>query len=145
MKALTLWRPWPAMIFHVPAAHAKRVENRGWRPPRGLIGQRIAIHAGEHLDHWALATCRHMLGDAAPTEDQARAKGIIGTARIAFVCNEADMDKAMTMQDHLTIKWWFVGPFGWILDEVRALPEPIPCAGQRGLWTLPPEIAARLA
>lgn len=132
MKALTLWRPWPAMIIHVPEAQAKRVENRGWRPPSGLIGHRIAIHAGEHLDHRALAECRYMLGDAAPTDAQCLAKGIVGTAVVKGVCTQADMR-------------WFVGPFGWILTDVVTLPEPIPCKGRQGLWTVPPEIAARLA
>lgn len=146
MKALTLWRPWPAMIFHVPETEAKRVENRGWRPPAGLIGHRIAIHAGKHLDHRALAECRYMLGvDAAPTQAQCIAEGIVGTAVVAGVCTQADMRAAMTIQTHRTIKRWFVGPFGWILTDVVTLPEPVPCKGRQGLWTVPAEIAARLA
>lgn len=146
MKALTLWRPWPAMIFHVPEDQAKRLENRGWRPPAGLIGHRIAIHAGEHLDHRSLAECRRMLGPAAPTEAQALAKGIIGTAVVVGVLRANDL---MTCGVHLewamTVGRWFVGPFGWLLDEAITLPEPIPCKGRQGLWTVPSEIAARLA
>lgn len=50
MKALTLWRPWPYAIFHLPPHVAKRVENRSWKPPVTLIGHRIAIHAGKTWD-----------------------------------------------------------------------------------------------
>lgn len=42
MKALTIWQPWATLI----AIGAKPYEFRGWRPPRALIGERIAIHAG---------------------------------------------------------------------------------------------------
>lgn len=42
MKALTVWQPWASLI----AIGAKPYEFRGWKPPRNLIGQRIAIHAG---------------------------------------------------------------------------------------------------
>ena len=42
MKALTLHEPWASLI----AKGTKTIETRGWRPPPGLIGQRIAIHAG---------------------------------------------------------------------------------------------------
>lgn len=42
MKAITIWQPWATLIVQ----GAKPYEFRGWRPPRSLIGQRIAIHAG---------------------------------------------------------------------------------------------------
>lgn len=42
MKALTVWQPWATLI----AIGAKPYEFRSWSPPRWLIGQRIAIHAG---------------------------------------------------------------------------------------------------
>jgi hypothetical protein len=42
MKALTVWQPWATLI----AIGAKPYEFRGWQPPRSLLGQRLAIHAG---------------------------------------------------------------------------------------------------
>ena len=44
MKALTLHEPYASLI----ASGRKRFETRGWPPPRGLIGERIAIHAAKH-------------------------------------------------------------------------------------------------
>lgn len=42
MKALTVWQPWASLI----AIGAKPYEFRGWQPPKSIVGQRIAIHAG---------------------------------------------------------------------------------------------------
>lgn len=42
MKALTVYQPWATLIM----IGAKPYEFRGWKPPRSVIGQRIAIHAG---------------------------------------------------------------------------------------------------
>jgi hypothetical protein len=46
MRALTVKQPWASLI----ASGEKRIENRSWRPPAELIGQRIAIHAGASWD-----------------------------------------------------------------------------------------------
>ena len=43
MHAITLQHPWPFFIVY----GGKRIENRGWMPPPGLIGERIAIHGGK--------------------------------------------------------------------------------------------------
>lgn len=42
MKALTIWQPWATLIM----IGAKPYEFRSWKPPRSLIGERLAIHAG---------------------------------------------------------------------------------------------------
>lgn len=42
MKALTIWQPWASLIM----IGAKPYEFRGWAPPKWLVGQRLAIHAG---------------------------------------------------------------------------------------------------
>lgn len=42
MLALTIWQPWASLI----AAGAKPFEWRSWPAHRGLVGRRIAIHAG---------------------------------------------------------------------------------------------------
>ena len=42
MQAITLKHPWAFAIARL----GKRVENRTWKPPNRLLGQRIAIHGG---------------------------------------------------------------------------------------------------
>ena len=46
MKAITLHQPWASLI----ADGRKTIETRSWAPPRTLIGERIAIHAGWQID-----------------------------------------------------------------------------------------------
>ena len=41
MKTISLWQPYASLI----AEGVKTIETRGWAPPKGLMGQRIAIHA----------------------------------------------------------------------------------------------------
>lgn len=45
MKALTLWPEWAWAIMHL----GKDVENRTWHPPKNILGQRIALHAGRKV------------------------------------------------------------------------------------------------
>ncbi len=42
MKALTVWQPWATLII----AELKPFEFRGWPAPNGMVGRRIAVHAG---------------------------------------------------------------------------------------------------
>jgi hypothetical protein len=42
IKALTIWQPWATLIM----IGAKPYEFRSWEPPKSLIGERLAIHAG---------------------------------------------------------------------------------------------------
>lgn len=34
---------------------------------------------------------------------------------------------------------WFMGPFGWLLEDITPLRTPIPCRGMQGLWPVSPE------
>lgn len=122
MKALTLHAPWA----HAVAWLGKDIENRTWRPPASVIGTRIAIHAGATETEWewiAIArTCALSNGPLnvfVPTPSALVATAIIG--------------EPVTASDS---PWW-IGPIGWPLIDVRRLPEPIPCKGRLGLWTLP--------
>ena len=51
MNALTLHQPWASLIAH----DVKKIETRSWAPPRQMIGQRIAIHAGKRVVRGSLS------------------------------------------------------------------------------------------
>jgi len=137
VRALTVLQPWASCI----AYFGKRVENRTWRPPESMLGQRIAIHAGVGLDKsgWdAFWTNRDLVG---PNTCISFAMGlmlaspkagrgvILATAVIERITTEGDSP-------------WFTGPFGWVLREVETL-EPddwVKCRGAQGLWTLPADV-----
>jgi len=35
---------------------------------------------------------------------------------------------------------WFVGPFGWVLEDVEVLKAPVFISGAQGLWRVPQEV-----
>lgn len=40
---------------------------------------------------------------------------------------------------------WACGPYCWVIDDVRLLPEPIPCRGAQGLWHVGEDMSATLS
>jgi hypothetical protein len=136
VKALTLWRPWVHIIVH----RGKRVENRTWKPPQALIGQRIALHHGQK---WAPPNKWSLPGDIDRTDPEVSALGIIATAILAGVVEVTATGDELIMgtipggwteENH---ERWFHGPYGWILDDVRPV-GPFACPGAQGLWNVHP-------
>lgn len=151
MKALTIWQPWASLIL----AGAKPYEFRGWRPPRSIIGQRIAIHAGARRMkrdeiHGLLnqlvnparfgTPCLHV-EIARPLleriHDNERAvplshvlcTAIVGEPKSGDVCaREFGHDAGNDSDRDGTFNW------GWPLLEIEALAPPIEARGAQGLW-----------
>jgi len=127
MLALTIWQPWAWLI----ANGHKLVENREWPPPPGVLGQTIAIHAGLKripIGDWysiqgALEIDR---GIILPPRESVPFGAIVATARLAAIIRNAG-----ELSDDQ--RYWFNGPVGWVLENVRAI-EPIPVKGAQGLW-----------
>lgn len=131
LRALTLWQPWAYAVAHL----GKRIENRPWKPWPSIVGKVVAIHAAARRDpadelNAAGFICHRALGDLPPVASLPRG-AIVATARVTGSVSASDDP-------------WFVGPWGWTLDEVVALPAPVPCRGAQGLWIVPPEAAAQV-
>ena len=124
MRALTILQPWALCILDF----GKMVENRSWRPPDSLLGQRFAIHAGKVPD---LPAYEGLLKEGYPLP-------LLSAMPFGAVVGVATLDRVVTALDDP----WFCGPVGWRLRDVRGLPTPVPCRGAQGLWTLPPEVEA---
>lgn len=145
LRALTLTPEWAWAVCHLD----KRVENRMWPAPAGIIGQRIAIHAGMKAPDWAavelMARCAgwSILGNAwrdfrrgdtivnRPDRNRLTRGAIVATAIVAG-CRAVDQRDAVG---------WEAGPWCWDLAELRVLPAPVPCGGALGLWRVPTELA----
>jgi hypothetical protein len=148
MKALTLRQPWARCITH----HGKRVENRTWHPPRSLVGQDFAIHAGKTLEKMALAELRE---DGLGIAEDMPFGAVVAVARLARVVRGWVIQNgrfvAFKGADGVPIAVpvgvvdWFAAPmpkgFGWVLEGIRVLPEPVACNGRQGVWTLPDDVA----
>lgn len=147
--ALSLWRPWTAIVLVGP----KFIENRPWKPPRDLIGKRIAIHASKqfHEEGWLRASALLRQQGFNPHDDEfwrvASAKmAIVGTAVIdGYISHDPVADSyvasARAIVKHISDPW-FSGPVGWVLSDRRALERPVPCKGAQKLWKLPPDVRA---
>lgn len=142
IKALSLWQPWASLV----ALGAKRIETRNWRTP--YTGP-IAIHATKT---WVEGTASLAL--------QEPYRGALGAAGVKFLrdlplgavvavatlagCVQTDVllrDRSygVTPQEE-AFGDYGEGRWGWLLRDIRRLPEPIPAKGAQGLWEWePPE------
>lgn len=140
MKALTVRGPWASAI----ALGNKRVENRTWRPHADVIGQRIAIHAGRACDADAEYFVRYVEDHKTAADVLRHAREhrgcVVAVATVARVVKYADADTAILWPDVPGDPRYFQGPLGWVLEDVVALAEPVPCKGRQGLWRLPEDV-----
>jgi len=120
-RGLTLWQPMAWAISDLD----KRIENRPWKP--WSVAKRIAIHAGKtyNQDH-AIQIARHFKV-VVPSVKRIPLGAIVAVADIVGCVTESDDP-------------WFSGPYGWQLENVVKLPEPIACGGAQGLWRLTPGV-----
>jgi hypothetical protein len=129
ISGITLKRPWTWAVSHLD----KRIENRTW-VPHIKKGHFLAIHAGKGWDELGHAiidrACRDGLFDGLPPEKADCPQGIVAVARYGGL-----YDPLIHGDDE-----WFIGPHGWILEDVVTLVEPIPCSGKQGLWAIDPEL-----
>lgn len=134
MLALTVKQP----FAHCIASQSKLVENRSWAAPRHVIGERIAIHAGKSLDAEGYAAVREMeLRHPLPEADLLVRGAVVAVARLDGVTG----DRSKIPRDQR--RWW-AGPFGWLLSDVEALVDPVPCRGRQRLWVLTTEVSVRV-
>jgi hypothetical protein len=130
VKALTIKQPWADAICFL----GKRVENRSWRPPAELVGQRIAIHAAKAFD-----TRGH---DRFYATDLVGPTGVVSFAQWLMMSNPRVRGAIVATAVLVRVveqgdSPWFSGPVGWVLDELRVLLEPLECRGAQRLWTVP--------
>lgn len=123
-QALTIRQPWATLFVK----GVKPVENRVWAISEARLPIRIYVHAG------AATTELH-------SPDVAQfVKGCLGDDgfdRFADVSLPlgAIIGKATIVSCVRTHPSpWFVGPWGWVFENVIEYVEPIPLRGQQGLF-----------
>jgi hypothetical protein len=150
LKALSLWQPWASLI----AVGAKRIETRSW--PTKYRGP-IAIHASAKTDGIDAAIQGSDAIQKAPLDGGVlKAGGFLGMARdgqvhVGGVVAVADLVDCVEFTDGYDpgeperhFGNFTPGRFGFVLENVRPLPEPVDCDGCQKIWNLKPEIAAKV-
>lgn len=151
--ALTIHPEWVWAILRL----GKNVENRTWSAP-DLVGKWLVIHGGGAIGGRPLPKRgpsdfhRACLRDVATMAEkgsgivlsegelQAAPGPILTEARgIVAICKVAGYQTGEAAG-------WYIGKpsIGWQLRRVIRLPEPIPCAGQQGLWKVPTDLVERI-
>lgn len=143
LKVLTLSQPWASLV----AIGAKRTETRSWATPyRGPL----AIHAAKGFPRWVQDLCHDepfctVLADANLISAQTAALllplgAIIATCRLT-ACLPTTEARTRLSRGYPPYEEDFgdfsPGRWAWLLEDVEALPTPIPAKGALGLWTFP--------
>lgn len=148
MKGLTLWQPYASLI----GIGAKSIETRGWGTAyRGPL----LIHAAKRADLDIVADCgraqavlsRLGFEPASPHARRLARRNLVETlGRALAVATLADCRPMFAAPSELDGEFGHFGPgrHGWVLEDVRPLPEPIPWKGGQGLWSVPPELLHRV-
>lgn len=128
MKAITLHRPWPYAIARL----GKNIENRRWPAPSKLIGQHLAIHAGQKLDEAGVRWIhRNIIWAPAKLPEEAHAAGVIVATCTLAACVHIDSMEGRRIERENP---WAAGPYLWILRRIHPLETPVAARGQQGLW-----------
>lgn len=126
MKALSIKQPWLHAILH----EGKDLENRTWQTSyRGWI----ALHASGKPIKDAEFPSR-----IKPPE--------LKTLDYSAICGVARLSDIVTKSRS---KWFHRGGddeinYGWVLTDVIALKDPVPCSGSLGLWKVPADVIRKL-
>ena len=144
MKAITLHQPWASLI----ACGLKTIETRDWRPPRAVIGERIAIHAAKRQpDSWEWDDNIRL---AVEHWDDIPLGAVVATALLVDarqVGLQTYMGKVLASSPSYT-GWVEPDPYGdfsvgrwlWMLTDIQKVEPLVPARGRQGLWDWCPDM-----
>ena len=133
MKAISLWQPWASAI----ALGNKKVETRSWWTKyRGPL----AIHAAKRWqsDQREFASVEAAFG---------RLPGKLPFGAIVAVADLVDVKRTEELESDVDAIEriygdYSAGRFGWILENVQALEDPVPFRGAQGLFFVPDNVVS---
>lgn len=138
MRALSLWRPWPALIA-VYHPLAKRIENRSW--DTGYRGE-FAVHAGKKWDPDAreMAAWAGLPDNCISWNPDDHPTGIVAVAGLIGVCGAT---VGSGRRPCGCGKWAVDEQYHWHLSPmVQVLAEVVPGPGRQGWWQVDPDRTA---
>jgi len=136
VKALTLTQPWATLV----AIGAKKIETRSWNTT--YRGQ-LAIHAAKGFPQEAQHLCfqepfRSYLGAYVKLNETYFGSHSFPIGCIIATCNLVEVRKVIgtvvASEHELAFGNYAIGRYMWILENIVALPEPVPAKGALSLW-----------
>jgi hypothetical protein len=130
IRGLSLTRPWPFAFVNAGAeTEPKLIENRSWKPPAFIINNYVALHAAQSWNEDDRDWIQHMTGLVVPRKAEHPHSEIFAVCRVVGYVTHPHDERVSINQ-----RMWFFGEYGWLLDDLVKLVEPVPCAGGLGLW-----------
>ncbi len=166
MRGLTLYQPHATLVsladrnrYPNQGDLCKRIETRARRISyRGLL----AIHAAASFPaHYrdlnmnlavpAITQALHRAGyfytalmfAMSPRHEVLPQGKIVAVCRLVY-CIEITAENAPPEPER-SFGDYTPGRWAWHLENITALPKPIPCRGMQGLWRVPADVVARMA
>ncbi len=136
MKAISVKPPWPWLMFF--ADPPKDIENRDWSPTNPGLKHRglTAIHTSGKVDLAEYDSAKWFIEERGIEIELPAPCDLVCGAIIGIV----DIVDCVTQSRSP----WFVGDYGFVLVDPKALKEPIPCKGTLGFWDVPPAILRQI-
>lgn len=134
MRALTLHQPWAGAV----AMGRKRFETRSWRTKyRGLL----AVHASSYNSP------EHVLLTQGLYDELGRASVCYTRGAVVAVVDLVDCVQTTSVRTtpaEQALGNFSPGRWVWVLRDLRVLRMPVFCRGRQGLWSLTPELEAKV-
>lgn len=120
---------WATTVRNTP------VLNLPQAPPADVLGQYVAVCAAGYAEEFAAWMALHA-GVGSPPADELPT-GVVAVARVAAMSLWPEAPRESR---------WYAGPAGLWLEDVVALPEPVPCVPGPAdcLWEMSPVVLARV-
>ena len=139
MKAVSLIQPWATLV----AIGAKRIETRGWSTPhRGAlaihVSKKFPKEAQDLVTREPFRTALEKIILGSPEEfsflkrDMWQLGHVICTTKLDD-CVRVDHLPTLSMEER-AFGNYEAGRFGWLLSEIKLLPEPVAWQGALSLW-----------
>lgn len=148
MKAISLHQPWASLV-----GRGKSIETRSW--PTSYRGP-IAIHAAKKWSecqrvswHAFAATANQRVATVLPFGAIVATASLVDCIPTERVTDRPFKDNKpwywsgeflYAGQDELTFGDYSPGRYAWLLEDIRILPEPVPCRGNRRIFNIPDEL-----
>jgi len=144
MRGLSITQPWASLV----ALGEKTVETRSWSTTyRGLLFIQAAKGFPADCQHlcWRDPFAPVLIGGGFDRAEQLPRGSIVAVARLAHVAptelfGSTDLLTIAEAGREFAFGDFSDGRFGWMLQDVRPLKEPVPCRGALGLWAVPPTV-----
>ncbi len=119
--ALSIRQPWAWAVLYA----GKRIENRGWYTSyRGDL----YIHAGLRIDYGALVDLDEVIACVDEPRPPAYCGALVGRASLVDCVRAQDVPEGQES--------WAMGPWCFVLEDIRPLSRPVPLRGSLGLFAV---------